>query len=418
MTPRAYWLAGLELGQRQFTAAVGQWSAVPAGKNGRSSGGRLLVQAVGSVPAQGISAEGISNAIEAADAVVRLMRGLERMLDIKLPIVATAVDNSQVQGINATASVPLKDPSIGIVQQDVERVIQTCRTLSLDYDRQILHAFQRGFTVDGQPRVKNPIGLYGRKLTAELHLVTALTGTVQNLTRTLNRAGLEVEGLFLPAVAAGEAVLCDLDRDLGVTLIRIGDFQTEAALYADGVIRETVLFPWGKQRLAEGLSRSLRIPRAAAVELLEKTRSLEENSAWNKQQIEAASGEIAHTFSHGDIARLLRGRVEGFLQQLQRRLAASPHFRDSASGVVMVGRLAGLEGFLEMAETRINLPVRLGAPRDLELGGDVRLTSAHTTAVGLLRCAAKVRLPQARPWPASWMGQWVERGRRLLEDYF
>ncbi len=402
------WIAGLELGSRQFTLAVGQLDERQ----------HLVVRAVESVPAQGVEKGVLSDPIECSDTVARLMREVEKLVNAKVSKVLAAVPGSHLKSYNASASVPIPDPAVGISNRDVARAVSTCRTLSLDYDRQILHAFERGFAVDGQLGIKDPVGLCGTKLTVELHLVTALNLAVQNVTRVLNRAGLEVEQLVLPGLAAAEAVLSDLDRDLGVTLILIGDNQTEVLLFTDGVVRETLLLPWGTDHLGEFISRVLKLPRAAGEQLVDQARTLEEHPEAASVPLRVKSGSLSKSFPESEVTRLLAGRTKEFLSRLRRRLDESPYFRESAAGIVIVGNLARMEGFLEMAEGLLNMPVRLGIAREMETDPRVTLGTAHATAVGLLRCGVRRRSSSVRSIHASPVLRWLERTREVIEEYF
>ena len=416
-------VVGIELGPREFIAAAGE--ILPDG--------RLILRAVESVPAQGFEKEGLSDPIECADVIARLVRQMERGLSTRITRAAAAFPTGYLRSLNASATVPIPDPSGGISRQDVERVVGTCKTLSLDYDRQILHAFERGFSVDGQSGVRNPVGLSGKKLSVELHLVTAPSLAVQNFTRVLSRAGLEVEGLAMPALGAADAVLPGLDRDLGVTLVRIGDFQTEVLLFENGDVRETFLIPGGAEDLLETLSRSLKLPRVSAEFLLEQVRTVEEVPApvaadgaaavtdgrpdWTSVPLRVGPGAAVRTFPQGQVVQLIRGRAKDLMSRVQRRLIASPLFLDSASGVVVVGHMSRFDGFLEMAEGMLNMPVRLGTVKGMELSPGVALRPQDLTAVGLLRYGARRRPAAASLNANPWLRPF-EKVQKILQEYF
>ena len=404
-------IAGIELGPRRFIAAAGRIS----------DPSHFCVQAIESVPAQGFEREGLGDALECADGITRLVRQLERAVGGRVTTALAAFPAHHVKSFNASSSIPIPEPGAGISRQDVERAIGTCRTLSLDYDRQILHAFERSFTIDGQTGVKNPIGLSGRKLGVEIHLVTALNLSVQNLTRVLNRGGLEVEQFVLPGLACAEGVLSDLDRDLGVTLVRIGDFQTEVILFDDGQVKETILISGGWDDLVENVSRAFRLPRAPAEHLLEQVRTLEENPAGAAAvPLRAGLGASVRTFPAQEVIQRVRGRVRDLLHKVQRRVTSNPVFLDCASGVVVVGHLARLEGFLEIAEEMLNVPVRLGTVKEMEVAPGMTLRSQDTVAIGLLRHGLRRRFASVHPANAA-LPVWLrpfDRFRRVLQEYF
>ena len=416
-------VVGLEVGPREFIAAAGE--VLPDQ--------RLIVRQVEAVPAQGFEKEGLSDPIECADLIARLVRQIERGLSARVTRAAAAFPTGYLRSLNASATIPIPDPTGGISRQDVERACGTCKTLSLDYDRQILHAFERGFSVDGQSGVRNPVGLSGKKLSVELHLVTAPSLAVQNFTRVLSRAGLELEGLSMPALGAADAVLPDLDRDLGVTLVRIGDFQTEVLLFENGDVRETFLIPGGAEDLLETISRSLKLPRVSAEFLLEQVRTVEEVPApvaadgaaavpdgrpdWTSVPLRIGAGPAVRTFPQGQVAQIVRGRAKDLLTRVQRRLVASPLFLECASGVVVVGHLSRLEGFLEMAEGMLNTPVRLGTVKGMEMAPGVAPRPQDLTAIGLLHYSARSRTPAPNSNVPVWLRP-LEKVQKILQEYF
>ena len=405
-------IAGLEIGAYHLSMAVAQLQ----------DRRRLVVRVLESVPARGIERGVLSDPMECTDSIARLIRQAERGLSAKIPPVMVAITGNHLKSCNAAASIPIADPSVGISRRDVERAVATCRTLSLEYDRQILHAYQRGFSVDGQSGIKDPVGLYGTKLGVELHLITALNLAMQNWVKVIQRAGLEVEQMVLPGVAAAEAVLSDLDRDVGVTAVRIGESQTEALLFSEGSVKESFLMPWGTDPLVQAVSRNLKLPWAVAQQLFEKLSSLEERpeSGSASPTLRVQSGSQERSFSHAQIAHLVRAKIKEFLGRLQHRMDESAAYRESAAGVVMVGPLTRLEGFLEMAEFILNMPVRLGTVKSLEMDPPVTLTAQHATVLGLLHHGAKRRSSPVQRLPAegpAWY-RWLDRTRRLLEEYF
>jgi len=137
------------------------------------------------------------------------------------------------------------------------------------------------------------------------------------------------------------------------------------------------------------------------------------------QPMRAGLGAAVRSFPQGQVVSLVRARAREVLARIQRRVAANPIFLDCASGVAMVGHLCRLDGFLEMAESHFNMPVRLGAVREIELAAGVTLRNSDTTAVGLLRHAARLRgVSGANGSEKPFFLHPLETVQRLLQDYF
>ncbi|MCM8812219.1 MAG: cell division protein FtsA [Candidatus Omnitrophica bacterium] len=401
-------IASLALGDKIFTLAAGFIHEQ----------NRLIVRALESVPSQGIERGLITDPIECSDTIARLVRETEKKLSARILRVYTAIQGSTLTADNASAAIPIPDPTVGISRRDVEKVVNACKTLSLDYDRQIIHTFTRGFTLDGQAGIKDPVGLSGNKLGVELHLVTAQNLAVHNLLKVVNRAGVEVEQFVLPSVAAGEAVLTDLDRDLGVTLIHIGESQTETLLYTDGAVKESVLLPWGIEQLTDSMSRSLKLPKSNAEQIFEQVKTIEKQPEWAATPFTVQAGTLARTVPQEQVSHLLSEKSNEFLEKIRRKLEEIPYFRESAAGVVMVGELARLEGFLEICEQALNMPVRLGIPRGIEVDSDLELKPAYTVVMGLLAHNARRIAASRRALAGPLWRRFLEKSKQVFEEYF
>jgi len=401
-------IASLELGDKQFTLGAGFLH----------DQGRLIVRDLETIPAQGVQRGVLTDPVECSDTIARLVREAEKKLSVRISRVYSAINCGLLNAYNASASIPIPDPAVGISRRDVDKVISACKTLSLDYDRQIIHSFQRGFILDGQGGIKDPVGLSGKKLSVEMHFLTAQNLAVHNLLKVVNRTGVEVEQFVLPALAASDAVLSDLDRDLGVTVVHIGELQTEILLYTDGSVKETFLIPWGIDHLTQSVSRNLKLPKINAEQLLEQVKTIEQPPEWAPSSLKLQAGTLVRTVPQEEISKLLTRKTNEFLEKIRKQLEESPYFPESAAGVVMIGELARLEGFLEVSESVLNMPVRLGTPRGIEIDSDLELTPMHTIVIGLLVHNARRYTAAHRTFTGSPWRRLFEKGKQIFEEYF
>lgn len=401
-------VAGLDLGPKQFVGGVAEVEA----------SGRLILRALKEVPAQGFGKDGLTDPIECADGIGRLLRAIDRVTGIAIPSVSVCFPANHLKCFNASASIPIPEPGVGVSHQDVEKVIQTCLTLSVEYDQRVLHTFERSFTVDGQTGIKSPVGLTGRKLGVELHIVTASETMLQNLTRVIHRSGLEVDGFVAPGLACGQVVLSELDRDLGVALIRIGDHAVELLLYSDGQLKESFVLKGGTEDLIDHIGSALRLPRVAAESIFTQVHSVEERPESASVALKAGVGATTRSISEAQVVSLIRMRCRELVQRIRRTLAVNPLFRDCASGVVVVGSLVRLDGFLEMLEGALNVPVRMGVAKGVELEEGMKPRQQDIPLMGLIA----YKMNEMKDTPASsvlplWLKP-LSRFRKILKDYF
>src|SRR5256885_952371 len=128
---------------------------------------------------------------------------------------------------------------------DVERAIDAARAINVPQDREIIHVLPQTFMVDDADGVREPVGMSGVRLEVECHIVTAAVTSVQNVVRSVNRAGLAVQDVVLEPIASAEAVLFPDEKELGVVLIDIGGGTTDMALFRDGAVWHTAGLPLG-----------------------------------------------------------------------------------------------------------------------------------------------------------------------------
>ena len=402
-------VTGLDIGTHQITVAVGQ--------AGTAQPLEVLGLRVG--PTRGLAHGVIVDLGDCVDAVARVVRQAEEQTAVRITAVAATMHGPTVRSHNTTASLTLPDTSSEISRWDVERVLAACRTAASAYDRQMLHEFVQQFAVDDQDGVRDPVGLFGGKLEAHLHVVTAQTSMLQSWRKVLNHAGLEVQALLLPGVATSCAVLSEMDRDLGAIVVDIGGVHTDIVCCVDCAIRETMAVPWGGDRLTERLAERFHLPLAAAEQVKLQCNSVEPSSEDGDPLRVPTGPGASRTVPRAEVVALLAEEVQALLSEVRQRLEASRYFREAASGLVMTGGTALMTGVLERAETACNLPVRLGGLHGVTTHPRVTLPPTAATAIGLLAYQLAAR-PKARAGSATEhpLSRFVSRAKALLEDYF
>ena len=408
MRPRPL-LAGLDIGTHQMTVAVGQRiAAQPLDVIGLKTG-----------PTHGLAHGVIVDLGDCVDAVARLIRQVEEQTGTRVTHVVSTIHGPAIRAHNTTASITMPEPNSEISRWDTERVLAACRTAATSYDRYALHEFVQQFAVDEQSGVRDPVGLFGGRLQAELHVVTIATSILQGWRKVLNHAGLEVVGLMLPGVATSHAVLTELDRDLGVIVVDIGGAHTDLVCWVDGAIRETLAVPWGGDRITERVAERFELPLAVAEHVKLECNSIEPGPS-GEAALRIPGGQGIRTIARADVAAVLADEITELFAAIRQRLETTRYFREASAGMVVTGGTALMEGVLELGEHACNLPVRLGTLH--QVACHPRLTPSPTaaTAIGALAYQLAGR-PNPRPSAASPehpLGRLVHRARTLLEDYF
>ncbi|WP_297058947.1 cell division protein FtsA, partial [Thermosulfurimonas sp.] len=270
--------------------------------------------------------------------------------------------------------------------EDVERVLEAARAVTLSEDRIILHVLPQEYSVDRQSGILHPVGMSGVRLEARALLVEASASAVQNLLKCANWAGLEVSAVVLQALASAEAVLTPEEKELGVALIDFGGGTTDIAVFAEGSLRYTASVPVGGDLLTTDLTVGLKAPRAAAERIKETYGVCLPELVENDETLEVPSlgQKPPRRISRRILAEILEPRVQELLEILNTNLEHSGLKGRLSAGVVITGGSALLAGLPEFAEQIFELPVRIGYPARLSGLGEEVNHPRLSTAVGLL----------------------------------
>ena len=145
-------------------------------------------------------------------------------------------------------------------EDDIEEVKEQASNVAIPPDNIFLHRIIRHYWVDGQEKVQNPVGMLGRKLEADYHIVHGIRNRVQNTIRCLREFPLEVEDVVFGPIAAAQVVLNREARQQGALLLDIGGGTTDFVLYEDGAIAASGSIGVGGDHISNDLAIVLKIP--------------------------------------------------------------------------------------------------------------------------------------------------------------
>jgi cell division protein FtsA len=269
--------------------------------------------------------------------------------------------------------------------------------------------------VDDQDSVRDPIGMTGVRLEVEVHIVSGAVTSVQNVIRSVNRAGLAVQDVVLEPLASAEAVLFDDERELGIVLIDIGGGTTDVALIREGAVWHTAILPLGGDHITNDIAIGLRTPVADA-EMLKKRYGAalaSQVTADETVEVPSVGGRKPRELSRQVLAGIIQPRAEEIFTLVARDLARAG-FQDAATaGFVVTGGTSIMEGLPELAERVLGQPVRRGVPGDIGGLKDVVKSPIHATGVGLAIYGARQHAPGAAAMDGAQRAALGGMGRRL-----
>jgi cell division protein FtsA len=333
-----------------------------------------------------LAAQSISLAVEQA----------ERMANMSIEGAYVGIAGAHISSTNSrgVAGIP---HNRGVTQDVVDRAMDAAAAIAVPDNREIIHAIARGYTLDGQDGVRDPIGMMGFRLEVEAHIVTGAAASIQNLYKAVEAAGVRVIGLVLEPIASGEAVLTPAEREMGVALVDIGGGTTDIAIFIDGSVWHTVVLPIGGLHLTNDLAVGLRAPFAAAEEIKMKYGTVLIDDTREEEIIELAAfgEEERRAVSRREVAEILSARADEILNMVLTEIKRSGYDGLLPAGVVLCGGTGQLAGMKSFARDIIGLPVRIGEPQNMEGLVDRVSSPAFATSVGLVQWGVKQNEEQA-----------------------
>lgn len=377
-------VVGIDVGTTKVATLIGEVLA----------DGRVEVIGVGITPARGLRKGIVVSVDEAVDAIGASVRKAEQQSGFKLVGAYVDIAGGHVASENSHGVVPVRRHDKVITQEDVNRVLEAARLINIPPDREIIHMIPRYFVVDGQEGVRNPVGMLGHRLEVEANIVTGALTSVHNLLRCVERVGVGVDALVLQGLAAGEAVLTEAEKDLGVLLIDVGGGTTNAAVFVDGSISHSLVLPVGGYHLTNDIAIGLRVPFGTAEEIKLRFGSALA-SAVGDEDVRNGKVEGAHAaalegvpnrhVSERMVSEILEARLAETFELVYSELRRAGYDTSLPAGVVLTGGTAQLRGIRDLASVVFPGAVRVGSPQGITGLTDALGTPAMAAAVGLLR---------------------------------
>lgn len=393
-------IAGLDIGSTEIRLVVGQRD---------SQDDKLQIIGAVSVPAEGIS-RGMVNSIEdVTSSISACLEKAERLVGVPITNVWVGINGPYVKCEKSRGVVAVSKNNGEIMDEDVDRVIEAARALSVPPNYEILHVIPVKFTVDNQEGVKDPIGMTGVRLEVETLIIQGLSTQIKNLTKAIYRTGLEIEELILSPLAAAEIVMSSKQKELGAAVVNIGASTTSLAVFEEGELLHTAVLPIGSEHITSDIAIGLRCP----IDLAEKVKK-EYGSArperFDEEEIdlgeidEENKSEEKHPAKLKYIAEIVEARVEEIFEKVDAEFKKIERSGMLPAGVFLIGGGANLTDIVELAKEKLRLPAAKGANKNVVAVIDKVNDLDFLTALGLVNWGSELsrfRKKSGGAWPGG-----------------
>ena len=373
-------LVGIDVGTSKICALIGEVAR----------DGSLTIVGKGSVPASGLKKAVVVNIDQTVRSITGAVDHAERLSGYQIDRAFVGVGGQHVESQNSRGAVAVSGHQREVTREDIGRALEVARAVSIPSNREVLHVLPRGFIVDGQEGVKDPLGMSAIRLEIETHIVTAAATGVRNLAKCVQASNVKIDELVANSLASAEAVLSETERDLGVAVADIGAGTIDLALFLDGSPFKTAVLPVGGNNVTNDLAIGLKTSLQVAEELKIQNGTCDLSSVAPDEFISVTMlGEPdGRTLSRLEVCQIIEARMREIFEMLRAEIRSAGEGLLPA-GVVLTGGAAQLAGAAALGREVLDMPVRVAGPTGVGGLTDNIMNPAYSTAIGLLYWGAK-----------------------------
>jgi cell division protein FtsA len=393
-------IAGIDIGSSKVCIVIGQLNDEDRTVN---------ILGVSTTPSRGIRKGQVVDIVEATSSVISGLEAAQRMAGYTLSSAYISVGGAQIQSQNSHAVVAIAHPESEISREDVERVSDAAKAITIPSSREIIHVIPRMFIVDGQDGIKDPIGMTGIRLEVDTHIIHAATISLKNLTKCVNDLKLDVESFVYSGLASANSILTETEKELGVAVVDIGGGTTDISMYIDGALSHSAVLPVGAKNITNDIAIGLRISLDAAEQIklliskqpriVAEPTEVSGHKPFDREARKKLDEIDLREFNLGEdlqfVSRkllldgIIRPRLEEIFMHVAMEFKRSGYQHAIPAGVVVCGGGAQTIGMTEICRRVLGLPTRLGIPQRITGLIDEVQHPAYAAAVGLLLYGAE-----------------------------
>ena len=353
--------------------------------------GRPRVVGIGHQLSRGIKGGAVVD-LDAAEASVRAtVDAAERMAG---EVIREAwVNISAGHQRSQTVGVEVAVTGHQVAPADTRRAIEQAMLRAEPGGREVVHAIPLQYSIDGTTGIDDPHGMFATRLGVNLHVVTADTSPVRNLSVCIGRGDLEALGPVSSAYASGLACLVDDEMQLGTTIIDMGGGITSVGMFLDGGLVLVESVPLGGQHVTNDLARGLGTTTAHAERMKTLWGGATAGPGDDREMIDVpplgeSGPSAANHVPRTELVRIIAPRIEELFEMVGACLHARAAERVAGRTVVLTGGAAQLDGAAEIAARVLGKHVRIGRPAGVAGLAESTAGPAFAACAGTLLYAA------------------------------
>jgi cell division protein FtsA len=354
----------------------------------KNANGKLEILSKAKTESKGVKRGVVQNIEETVSAIIRTVEEAELKAGVKLKEVFVGIAGQHIRSIKNRGYINRDSYDDEITRDDIKKLERDMLKIPIEVGEEIIHVIPQSYIVDNETGVKYPVGMSGKRLEANFHIVIAQIASAKNIEKCINRAGLKVKCLMLEPLASAEAVLTADEKEAGVALVDIGGGTTDIAVYYDDIIRHTAVIPFGGNVITKDIKEGCAILlRQAELLKVQFGSALGEIADDDKVvSIAGIAGRDPKEISFKSLAYIIQSRMEEILDAVTFEIENSSYMDKLSAGIVLTGGGAMMRHLPQLVKFKTGMDVRVGYPSE-HLAVDVSTEinqPMYSTAIGLV----------------------------------
>jgi len=376
-------IVGLDIGTTKICVTVGR----------RSGTNKIELLGVGKAESAGVNRGVVANIQKTVNSIREAVSLAEAQSNVDIKVVNVGIAGQHIKSIQHRGILTKNDDD-EISRMDVERLISDMYKLVLPPGEEIIHVLPQEFTIDNEPGIKEPIGMAGRRMEANFHIISGRVTDIKNIKKCVDNSDLDVSSLVLEPLASSEAVLDEEEKMAGVVLVDIGGGTTDVAIFHEGIIRHTAVIPLGGNIVTEDIRQGCAVLRNQAEQLKVRYGSAlaDENKENEVICVPGIRGREPKEISVKNLAYIIQARMEEIIEHVYYEIKSSGYEDKLIAGIVITGGGAQLKHLVQLVEYITGIDCRIGYPNEYLAKTDMvskqtleeMKSPMYATSIGLL----------------------------------
>lgn len=364
------YIIGIDIGSSNICAAAGKVDKT----------GKMQILGITSSDCNGVKKGIVVDIDKTSESIKSCISSLERMIDIKINEAYISLPGgiSELMWNKGVIAVSSEDREIRY--NDVKRVLKAAKIITIPNDKEVIGVIPEQYIIDGYDNIKDPIGMNGLRLEVDAQIILARSTIINNIFKSVNKAGIKVLGIVFQPIAISQVVLKEEEVQRGVALVDVGSESTNIYIYEGGILRSISTIALGGNIITNDISVCLKLPFSEAEKLKIKYGSVSVEPGKKSLKIEVNADYDKVRVEYDVLVQIMEARVEELLSIIDKEIKVSEYY-GKLSGIVLVGGgIATIRGIENFARNFLEKFMRIGTTRYIGASSPL-----YVTAVGIVK---------------------------------